>query len=233
MAARSSILDSFVDAISPLGLLDRFQVAGVTASWWGDIQFDLRALAAGGFGAVIDGWVTTITTALADKSARGNPLDHRLVRALLPEYLDEIEEGEARREELEATIKGATDTSDEDAEDEVDDEDAPSPTELAALRKELNGAKRWTKVLEQEFVGRLVAARTHLSREDEQELVLGIAHLDLAEHLATYVDRHRQLVIAVLENWWRKYASTLQTIECERESAMGRLGSFLRDLGYG
>ena len=67
----STLLDSFVSALTPVGLLDRFQVAGVIASWWGDIQFDLRALAAGGFSAVVDGWVTTITTALDDKTAQG------------------------------------------------------------------------------------------------------------------------------------------------------------------
>src|SRR6202011_4069786 len=83
MAARSTLLDSFVGALTPVGLLDRFQVAGVIASWWGDIQFDLRALAAGGFGAVIDGWVTTIRTAFDDRTLKGSPLDHRLVRVLL------------------------------------------------------------------------------------------------------------------------------------------------------
>jgi type I restriction enzyme M protein len=142
MAARATLLDSFVSALTPVGLLDRFQVAGVIASWWGDIQFDLRALVAGGFGAVIDGWVTTITTALDDKSAKGDPLDHRLVRVLLPEYLGEIEESAARRAELEATIKRATGTSDEEADDDADDEDdALSPAELALLKKELAAAK--------------------------------------------------------------------------------------------
>jgi type I restriction enzyme M protein len=45
MATRSALLDSFVDALTPVGLLDRFKVAGTIASWWGDIQFDLRAFA--------------------------------------------------------------------------------------------------------------------------------------------------------------------------------------------
>jgi type I restriction system adenine methylase (hsdM) len=232
MAVRSTLLDSFVTALAPVGLLDRFQVAGVIASWWGDIQFDLRALAAGGFPAVLDGWVTTITTALDDKAVKGNPLDHRLVRVLLPEYLAEIKEAEARRAELDATIQGATGSADDDVEDETGDEDSLSPAELATLKKELTAAKKKAKALEQEFVAKLTAARDRLSRDDEHRLVLGIAQSDLTDHLDVHVIRHRHVVAAALENWWDKYASTLQAIEDAQRSAMGLLDSFLKDLGY-
>jgi len=236
MAARSALLDSFVGALTPVGLLDRFQVAGVIASWWGNIQFDLRALAAGGFGAVIDGWVTTITTALDDKAAKGNPLDHRLVRILLPEYLDEIEEAEAHRAELDATIKGAADDSDGDAddasEDDTHDEDTLSPADLAALKKELTAAKKRAGVLEQEFVAKLAVARDQLSSDDRQTLVLRIARFDLSEHLDVYIDTHRRLVTTALENWWGKYAVTLNAIETARDEASHTLNGFLRELGY-
>ncbi len=232
MATRSTLLDSFVIALSPVGLLDRFQVAGVIASWWGDIQFDLRALAAGGFGAVIDGWVTTITTALEDKMIKGDPLDHRLVRVLLPEYLGEIEQVEARRAELDATIKGATGTSDEEAEDDVDDEVSLSTAELAALKRELTVAKKRAKALEQELVAKLTAARGQLSTYQERELVVAIARADLINHLTTYVGRHRQLVSAALEIWWDKYAVALRSVEDERNRSSQHLAQFLTGLGY-
>ena len=232
MATRATLLDSFVIALSPVGLLDRFQVAGVIASWWGDIQFDLRALAAGGFGAVIDGWVTTITTAVEDKMVKGDPLDHRLVRVLLPEYLGEIEQAEARRAELDATIRGATGTSDEEAEDDIDDEDSLSTAELAAVKKELTVAKKRAKALEQELAAKLTAARGQLSTYQERELVLAIARADLITHLTTYVGRHRQLVSAALEIWWDKYAVALRSIEDERNRSSQDLTQFLSGLGY-
>ena len=232
MAARATLLDSFVGALTRVGLLDRFQVAGVIASWWGNIQFDFRALASGGFSAVIDGWVTTITTALDDKSAKGNPLDHRLVRVLLSEYLVEIEHAEARQAELDATIKAATGDTEDQAEDETDNEDAPSLAELAALKKELTAAKKKAKALEQQLVDKLTAARDHLSRDDEWRLVLGIVQSDLTDHLNAYVSRHRELVAAALENWWDKYAVTMRTLEAAREVAQLHLSSFLVELGY-
>jgi type I restriction enzyme M protein len=232
MAARATLLNSFVSALTPVGLLDRFQVAGVIASWWGDIQFDLRALGARGFSSVVDGWVTTITMALDDKTVRGNPLDHRLVRALLPEYLDEIEEAEAHRAGLDAKIKGASSSSDNEGEEEKDDEEALSPAQLAALKKELTAAKKWSKALQTEFVAQLVKARSSLSRDDSQELVLQIARSLLAEHTDAYVTKHRHVVTAALENWWDKYAVTMRSLEGDREQIVARVTAFVKGLGY-
>ena len=44
METRADLLDSFVTALKPLGVLDRYQLVGVIASWWGDIQYDLMTL---------------------------------------------------------------------------------------------------------------------------------------------------------------------------------------------
>ena len=235
MAARATLLDSFVSALTPVGLLDRFQVAGVIASWWGDIQFDLRALAAGGFAAVVDGWVTTITTALDDKKVKGNPLDHPLVRMLLSEYLEEIEDAEAKRAELDRKIKGAnseSDAEDGETEENADDEEPLSPAELAALKKELSAAKKKVKALEQAFVVKLMEARGHLSADDSQDLVLRAARNDLTDHLDAYTSKHLRLVVGALENWWDKYAITIRLIESERDGASASLNGFLQDLGY-
>jgi type I restriction enzyme M protein len=232
MATRSALLDSFVAALTPVGLLDRFQVAGAIASWWDDIQFDLRALAAGDFGAVIDGWVTTITTALDDKTVKGNPLDHRLVRVLLPTYLDDIEVAEARRAGLDARIKEATENSDEESEDETEGEEALSTAELAALKKELTAANKTAKAIEREFVAKLAMARGQLTIDDERTLVLRIAEADLTDHLDEYVSAHRKLVVAALTAWWDKYSTPIHAIELEQSEAHGRLDSFLKGLGY-
>ena len=234
MAARATLLNSFVNTLTPVGLLDRFQVAGAIASWWGDVQFDLRALAAGGFGAVVDGWATTITTALDDKTDKANPLDHRLVAVLLPEYLDEIGASEARRAELEARIKGATSSSkDEDDDDADDEEEIISAAELAALKKDLTAAKKNAKALEQRFVATLEAARRQLSSEAARDLVLRVSRAELTDQLDAYVARRRRLVVNALENWWDKYAVAFEAIETERAAAGEELSGFLRELGYG
>jgi type I restriction enzyme M protein len=232
MTSRASLLEGFVSALTPVGLLDRFQVAGVIASWWGDIQFDLRALVAGGFGAVVDGWVTTITAAVDDNKFKGNPLDHPLVRALLPDYLGEVEEAQARWGELDAAIKSATAVSDDADEDDPVDEGVLSPSELAALKKDLAAAKKRARALEAELVAKLGLARLRLSPGGEQELVVGIARSDLAEHLRTYVSERRRGVIDALENWWDKYAVPLSTLASERDATVMTITGVLKALGY-
>ena len=49
MELRTDLLSTFESAVRPVGLLDRFEVAGVIASWWGETQTDLKTIAARGF----------------------------------------------------------------------------------------------------------------------------------------------------------------------------------------
>ncbi len=44
MELRAEFLSSFVDSLQPVGLLDRFKVAGVVASWWDEVKYELRTL---------------------------------------------------------------------------------------------------------------------------------------------------------------------------------------------
>ena len=121
MTVRRTLLESFIAELQPVGLLDRFQLAGVIVRWWNTNQYDLRTLVAHGFTGVVDGWVTTITTAMEDSDAKADPLDHKLVPELLPSYLDELAAVEARRAELDAQIKAAAATGDEDDEEPADE----------------------------------------------------------------------------------------------------------------
>ena len=56
------------------------------------LKNDLKALMARGFEGVVEGWVTTILTGLEDGVSKADPLDHKLVKTLLPEFLEEIAE---------------------------------------------------------------------------------------------------------------------------------------------
>jgi type I restriction enzyme M protein len=246
MAARTTLTESFATAMVPVGLLDRFQVAGVIVRWWETIQYDLRTLAAHGFPAVVDGWVTTIITAVEDRASKAELFDHKLVPALLPAYLDELAAVEARRAELDARIKAATSTGDDDDGDDDDDEDEDdhdedggddgkdrvSAAELADLRKALTRVKRKQKDMHRDFVTKLEKARSELTAADEHDLVLRLTKDVLVDHLDGYVTAHRRNLIAALENWWDKYAFSLHQLETARVAASATLAAFLKDLGY-
>ena len=233
MTVRRTLLESFIAELRPIGLLDRFQLAGVIVRWWNTNQYDLRTLAAHGFTGVVDGWVTTITTALEDKDAKADPLDHKLVPELLPSFLADLAAVEGRRAELDAQIKAAIATTDEGDEEPDGDEEPLPAAELAALKKNATAVKKQQKAMQQEFITRLGKARAELTAVVERDLVLRLAKNDVVNHLDVYVTTHRQQIITALENWFNKYAVPLDMIEAERQTAAAKLVAFLQELGYG
>jgi type I restriction enzyme M protein len=233
MKARASLISSFEKAVGPVGLLDRFQVAGVVVTWWGDNQNDLHTITARGFLGLVEAWETSILTALSDGKSKDSPLDHRLVRRLLPAYLADLAELEAKKAETEATLKGASGSGEEDDEEEGGDtEEQLSAAELAALKKQLATTKRELKVKQDDFVQRLTKARLALLEPSARDLVLGILRSDLDTILGLYIASHRKEIVAAFEMWWDKYRVTLTSIDEERDTATERLRGFLERLGY-
>jgi type I restriction enzyme M protein len=231
MKVRAELLETFAKALVPVGLLDRFKVSGAVARWWGEVQFDLKTLKARGFEGVLEGWVTTITTALEDEQVKGDPLDHKLVKLLLPEFLEEIAAAEAVVAELDGTIKAQGVDEDEEG-DESEHEEGPSDAELKALKKKLTAAKQNLKSVRATFIERLTEASGELSSEEARGLVLDILKSDLLQELERYVAAHRQEVVVVITSWWRKYRSTLRDVERERNEARAQLEQFMAELGY-
>ncbi|MGI0480541.1 hypothetical protein ACN4EE_07100 [Geminocystis sp. CENA526] len=106
MQLRTDFMASFVESLQPVGLLDRFKVAGVIASWWDEVRYELRTLSESGFNGLVDSWVDTIKDGLGDNDdssnkAKFDPLNHKLVKVLLADYLAEIETVEGKIAELE------------------------------------------------------------------------------------------------------------------------------------
>lgn len=92
MGLRAKLMESFERDMVKVGLLDRFQVTGAIASWWGEELYDFKTLMARGFEAVIEGWVTTIVAAIdAQKEkktkSKVDPTEHKLVKQLIPEMV--------------------------------------------------------------------------------------------------------------------------------------------------
>ncbi|UHD15738.1 type I restriction-modification system subunit M [Thiocapsa bogorovii] len=235
MTLRAELATSFEQALLPVGLLDRFQIAGAVATWWNEVVYDLKTLLARGFEGVVEGWATTIVTALEEggPGAKGaDPLDHKLVKALLPQFLDRIAEAEGQVAELDATIKAATTKGDGEEENEGGDEEALSASDLKELKRKLSAAKTRLKTLQKGFTDHLEDAQAGLTAEQARALVLGILKADLRRELDRRVAAHRQAVVSAVEGWWAKYRVTLRDIERERNTAKGRLDGFLQELGY-
>lgn len=240
MDTRAELLESFVAELEPLGTLDRFQLSGAVASWWGSVQYDIRTLAYHQFSGVVQGWLTTIQTAFADDgaallnaqrqaAAKRKAREHPLVPYVLADYLNELEEAENLRAELDAKVKVLTTISDDDA-DEVEEVD---PIVLKRLRAQLAAAKAKVRKLEATFVDKLDSGVREIHKaETEPELVMRILKADLSRRLDTRLAAGRRALIDRYGTWAAKYAITLPELEAQRAAAAIRVDEMLRELGY-
>lgn len=97
-AVRRELLDSFTKALLPVGVLDRFTLAGVVATWWTDTLPDLKTLIENGFPGVIDGWIDAIADAVEDEDGIGpafDPFAHKLVLRTMIDYLQHIDDAKS------------------------------------------------------------------------------------------------------------------------------------------
>ena len=108
---------------APLGVLDRFKLAGVIATWWTDTLPDFKTLLENGFPGVIDGWVDAIADAVEDDEAAGpafDPFAHKLVRRTMTDYLERIAAAKADI----ARLKGEKEAFEQsNAPDDLDEEE--------------------------------------------------------------------------------------------------------------
>ena len=227
---RKEFIETFRGALEVTPLLDFFAVSGVIASWWGVSLPDLKALATLGYRGLIEAWVATVLDALAEEKAKVNPLDHKVARALLPEYLDRLAALEAEVAELDSTIKAATAADDD--EDAEPAEDALSPTEIKKLKSKLTSTKKDLKAEKAALALRLTEASEALDDSSARQIVLNAMEHDLLAEAKDRITRHRRVVIEAFETWWDKYQNPLSALEAERDTAAMRLAGFLKELGY-
>ncbi|ALO08575.1 N-6 DNA methylase [Streptomyces venezuelae] len=176
MEVRGSLMESFVERLGGVALLDRHALSGAVAGWWYEAKYDLLALSENGFAGVLDGWVENVDTLLAPEqdpktrklrkrtaAERRQAYDHKVVAAIAPDFLEELAAADARKAELDARWKeiNAEPETSEDGETESD-EDAVTReddvvlsdeqlAELAHVKKERTKAGALIKRLEAGF----------------------------------------------------------------------------------
>ena len=142
---RTEILDSFVAALLPLGVLDHFKLAGVIATWWTEALPDFKTLIENGLTGVIEGWVDAIADAVEDDDNAGpsfDPFGHKLVRRTMADYLDRIAHAKADI----AWLKGEKETFEQsNPPNDADDEELENwnfAKDLERQARELRAALR-------------------------------------------------------------------------------------------
>ena len=156
MQVRADFLWSFGAAMLPTGVLDCYKTAGVIASWWAQVEFDLRTLAANGFSGLVDGWLQSINDALspdADAGEEGaesrtksrasfDPLEHRLVSRLLPDFRGQLAGAENAVAQVQARLDAYEREANGDEDDEDGDDNSNDANSLRAKEKQFRALER-------------------------------------------------------------------------------------------
>jgi type I restriction enzyme M protein len=229
IALRKDLIDTFDGALTQVTMLDQFGISGIIAAWAGAAAPDLKALATLGYEGLIDAWVTTVLDALEEDKAKIEPLDHKVARALVPDYLEDVTLLESQVAELDSTIKSASAGADDDLES---GNDSLSEEEVKKYKKDLTAARKRLKFDKAAFAKRLSDASDALSGADARRLVLDAFRLDLIKEADDRIGRQLAEVVTAVETWWTKYKVTMSDLEAERAAAAEKLSSYLKELGY-
>ncbi len=96
---RSELLNSLKEKLTPIGVLDEFQTAGIFVNWWQNIRYDLKTI-------VNMGWNNILIP------------DEYLIEAFFKKEAGEIETLEARQSEKESELAEAVEAVEYEAEEE-------------------------------------------------------------------------------------------------------------------
>ena len=226
---RHQLVEDFTSHMAAIGM-DRFEAAGMAATWWEASFHDLKTATSRGWKAVIEAWLTTAEASQDDKNA-ADLADQTAIRLLAGPQLASRAELAAAVASLDAAIKSTEATGDE--EDDEPDEDGPNPAEVKRMKSERAKAKKTLKAMDASL---LTVARTAL---DEMPAATAPIHAIgvlqgriesiIADHFATI----QRDTLTWYDNRVDKYGTTLRELEVERDSAADRLEQHLKDLGYG
>jgi type I restriction enzyme M protein len=219
MELRADFMTSFDAALDPIGLLDRYKIAGIIARWWYDNLYDLKTIIADvsadtpleapkparGFPGLIDSKVTTIISQLQDEEGnneRDNKLDavlgNKFIMRLLPEYLRELAETQARIADLqqrrEAFERGELGEDAEDGDRDVED----NGNGKRNYAKELEGQLKALNASLRDAERKLQEAKRRKGNGSAQLQALPLfEEADITSPLTEQVDRLRQEVAAL------------------------------------
>jgi type I restriction enzyme M protein len=252
---RRSFQSRLLESLSPTGVLDEFQIAGIFVNWWETVRYDLKTI-------VATGWSETILP------------DGYLLEAFFQDELKRIEELESRASQLDAELMDCLEETELELNMANDDEEATltpaqalkslkdeiafiwerEPEDAAQLRslaeaisqkdRDLRAAKSELNKATTAFYGKtekdgsiktpglLHAKREALTEDEAKSLILKKLHDLIANELERYLNAGLRGTVSMFETLWDKYSLSLDEINQKKNDSISRLNGFLHQLGY-
>ena len=224
---RHQLVEDFTAHMVPAGM-DRFAAAGMAATWWEQSFHELQTAANRGWKAVIDAWLTTAEASKDDKKAR-NLADQTVIKLLAASQLAQRTKLEAEHARLDAEIKTAEASKNED--DEPSD-DALSPAEIKKLKSARTKAKKNLKAIDASLLATARQTLDAMAPDDAPTQTLRVLRSRIENLVTDHYANIERSTLAWYYNLVNKFSITLRELEAERDMAAERLDQHLKELGY-
>ena len=225
---RQQLVEDFTAHMAPAGM-DRFTAAGMAATWWEESFYELETAANRGWKAVIDAWLTTAEASADDKNAPdlADQIAIKLLAGLELAARTDFADKVAR---LDADIKAAEASDDEDEEPDVD---ALSPADLKRLKSTRTKVRRDLKAIDASLVAVARQTLESMPLADASTDAIGVLRSRIENLVADHFATIERSTLTWYDNLVNKYGITLRDLEVERDAAAARLERHLKELGYG
>ena len=222
---RQQLVENLAACMAPADM-DRFDAAGMAATWWQDSFHELQTAANRGWKAVIEAWLTTAEASQDDKKAP-DLADQIAIKLLAGPQLANRNELAAALTSLDAEIKAA------EAIDDEDDDGQPSPTEIKMMKSERTKAKKKLKAIDASLLATARQALDAIPPAEAPAQAIGVLRSRIKKQVADHFAAIKRSSLSWYDNLIRKYGTILQDLEAERDAASARLDQHLREMGYG
>ncbi len=240
---RQDRIAKFVDQLDDTGLLSEFQLRGIFASWWNDLKADFQSVAASGWGAELipdDELILSEFPKIVKAQEQGLNRIAEL-EALIAE-VESLEEGEFEESEsgvlpkdvardMKERLKELKSSTSSAAKVEIREIEAALERD-ASLRKELRDLKAQIREIENRMEELVAASRKKIDPETAKQLILGRWKRLLESTLTDYLKQPVRSLIALTEELYEKYNTTVQQITADRDQSEKELDQYLKGLGY-
>ena len=229
---RQQLVESFVTRMVPAGM-DRFDAAGMAATWWEDSLHELQTAVSRGWKTVIEAWLTTAEANQGDKTAPDLAAQPAIQLLAGPQVASRTALVDALAV-LNADIKAAEATDDEEYEEDEDDDSRPTLADIKKMKSERTKAKKTLKALDASLM--LTTARQNLDVMPAIEATaqaIGLLRTRIEGLVADHYADIARSTFAWYDNLVNKYGTTLRDLEAERDAANAHLDKHLGRLGYG
>ena len=223
------------DTLLPLGILDQFKIRGSFAAYWNTepILSDLKSVAASGWGAALIPDEEILKSQFGDLLEKHEQNQNRIaeLQALFEEAegedydYEESESGVLPKEVLK-TLKSSKKTG------KNNEKIQKLIFKHEFLVAELRDLKKNTAAMENRKEELVAAARTKITPEEAERLLVTRWERTLYSTLEGYLKQYLQTFVVVNENFFDKYCITLKSLVTERDQETKLLNQYLIELGY-